>query len=287
MISALTNTFEVFAQYCKAVEGVTVVYDHNLYDNTVCIKLSKDGYYIREIITNHVIDNNLHIHVLQQTLEKLKKHLNIQPIHISGAKLGSIVMDEIATTTQKFSDNDIARIGDLKRRAKNLITQMLRVQDPFFGMINKDKFVLAGGCFTSWYHGESPKDHDVFILGCNGTKLRPDQWSQMSDDRYEFGDANYLNAMNHKAKIVDVVLDKKTNVQYIMTQYKTREELIKHFDVEHACVSYTPADDKLYINPLAFDCIKNKKLMAHDGNISHWRKHKFGLKGFTVETVSV
>ena len=211
----------------------------------------------------------------------------IPTIFISGTKSGSIVMDEIATTTQKFSDNDIARIGDLKRRAKNLITQMLRVQDPIFDMINKDKFVLAGGCFTSWYHGESPKDHDVFVLGGDGNKLHRDQWPE---ERYKLGDANYLKAMNHSPKLVDVILDKQTNVQYIFTQYAAREELIKHFDVEHVCVSYTPHDDKLYISPLAFDCMKNKKLKAHNGDIKSvaaWRLHKFELKGFTVETVSV
>lgn len=201
---------------------------------------------------------------------------------ISGANPKSIIMDEIAITTQKFSENEVARIGDLKRRAKSLISQMLQFQGSFFGMILINRFVLAGGCFTSWYHGESPKDHDVFILGWNGNKLEPDVWPE---ERYKLSDANYLNAINHKAKIVDVILDKQTKIQYIFTQYATREELMKSFDVEHACVSYTPHDDKLYISPLTFDCIKNKKLMAHNGDIKSvaaWRLHKFREKGFKL-----
>lgn len=189
-------------------------------------------------------------------------------------------MDEIATTSQKFSDNDIARIGDLKRRAKALMSPIFA----FHGVIDKTRMVLAGGCFTSWYHGESPKDHDVFVLGSNGAKINPVEWP---GERYRIGDANYLNTMNDNDKIVDVVLDKQTHIQYIVTRYKTREELIKHFDVEHSCVSYVPSDDKLYISPLTFDCIKNKKLMAHNGKIADWRIHKFSLKGFTVENVSV
>lgn len=390
MSVAHTCDFEIFAQYCKDVEGVIVDYTNDLFNNCVRIRLSKDGYHVQEIIRHDVIDSNYHVHVLQQALAKLKNHINqvnpfishpslslkffesymdelcrrtsgewwreyedydyrfmnrnrdklsftqqeleaelqvrggafiqmitdfmemkpmskttqvtigssgaggggtgggvVPTIFISGKNPGMIVMDEIPALKLKFSDNDIARIGDLKRRAKQLIAQMLLIQQPYLDKIIKDKFVLAGGCFTSWYHGETPKDYDVFIL--NWTKGKLDL-ELLSEDRYKVGDANYLNAMNHKAKIVDVVLDKKTNVQYIMTQYKTREELIKNFDVEHACVSYTPTDDKLYISPLTFDCIKNKKLLAHNGDIKSvaaWRLHKFGLKGFTVETVSV
>lgn len=185
-------------------------------------------------------------------------------------------------TSSAFSANDIARIGDLKRRAQSIWNSMKVSQDSFFDMIGTNRVVLAGGCFTSWYHGESPKDHDVFVLGWDGNKLHHDQWPE---ERYKLSDANYLKAMNHSSKLVDVILDKQTNVQYIMTKYQTREELIKHFDVEHACVSYTPADDILYISPLTFDCIKNKKLMPHNGDITSvaaWRIHKFGLKGFTV-----
>lgn len=186
------------------------------------------------------------------------------------------------TTTDKFSDNDIARIGGLKRRAQSVWNGMKASQHSLVGMIDESRFVLAGGCFTSWYHGESPKDHDVFVLDWKGGKVFGDK-QQWPEDRYKIGDIN----MNHSAKLVDIILDKQTNVQYIMTEYKTREELIKHFDVEHACVSYTPHDDKLYVSPLAFDCIKNKKLVAHSGKIAHWRKHKFKLKGFKLETVSV
>jgi hypothetical protein len=192
------------------------------------------------------------------------------------------------TTTDKFSADDVARIGDLKRRAQIAWNSIKSIQDRFFGMmITETRFVLAGGCFTSWYHGESPKDHDVFVLDWKGGKVFAGAFLSWPEDRYKIGDINYLKAMNHSAKLVDIILDKQTNVQYIMTEYKTREELIKHFDVEHACVSYTPHDDKLYVSPLAFDCIKNKKLMAHSGKIAHWRKHKFKLKGFKLETVSV
>lgn len=283
MMTMRIDDFEKFAEYCK-FEGVTFNYARDLYNNTVCIQLSKDGYSIEQKIEAHVLENNLYLYVLQETLAKLKKHIIqqdiIQPIVMSGANSRSIVMDEIATTAQKFSDNDIARIGDLKRRAKSLMSQVFA----FYGVIDKTRMVLAGGCFTSWYHGESPKDHDVFILGSNGAKINPAEWPEQ---RYKIGNADYLNAMNLNAKIDDVILDKQTNIQYIVTRYKTREELIKHFDVEHSCVSYVPSDDKLYISPLTFDCIKNKKLMAHNGKIAHWRIHKFSLKGFTVENVSV
>ena len=218
-------------------------------------------------------------------IQMIKDFMEMNPMVISGTNSKTIFMDEIAITAQKFSDNDIVRIGDLKRRAKSLMSQMLQVQDPFFGMIKLKELVLAGGCFTSWYHGESPKDHDMFILDWTDGKKNLGQWPEQ---RYKVSDVSYLNAINLNAKLVDVILDKQTNIQYILTKYKTREELINHFDVEHACVSYAPAIDKLYISPLTFDCIKNKKLRPHNGNkIASWREFKFKQKGFTLETISV
>lgn len=213
-------------------------------------------------------------------IQMIKDFMEMNPMVISGTNSKTIFMDEIAITAQKFSDNDIVRIGDLKRRAKSLMSKMLQVQDPFFGMIKLKELVLAGGCFTSWYHGESPKDHDVFALGWDGAKINPAEWPE---ERYKIGDANYLKAMNHSPKLVDIILDKQTNVQYIFTQYETREELIKHFDVEHACVSYTPHDDKLYISPLTFDCIKNKKIKPHNNNkIEIWRINKMKARGWNT-----
>ena len=191
----------------------------------------------------------------------------------------------MATTTENFSPQDLARIKDLKRRAHLLYQNMRASQDKFFALFNDNRFVLAGGCFTSWYHGESPKDHDVFILDWTGGKKNLGQWPE---ERYKVSDVSYLNAINLNSNLVDIILDKQTNVQYIVTKYKTREELINHFDVEHACVSYAPAIDKLYISPLTLDCIKNKKLRPHNGNrIASWREFKFKQKGFTLETISV
>jgi len=225
-------------------------------------------------------------------------------ISTSGANPGNIVMDNMSTitqnfscdtttttehtttTTENFSPQDVARIGDLKKRATAITELMKKYQSNFFSVIGDHRFVLAGGCFTSWYHGELPKDHDMFILDWYGGKVFDDKL-QWSEERYKLSDENYLNAMSHNKMIVDVILDKMTNVQYILTKYKTREELIKHFDVEHACVSYVPANDKLYVSPLTFDCIKNKKLRSHNGKIADWRQLKFMQKGFTLETVSV
>jgi hypothetical protein len=150
--------------------------------------------------------------------------------------------------------------------------------------------ILAGGCFTSWFHREEPTDYDVFILNNDQRAIRLlEQLAERTPDAYKVSDEEYLNNANNKGNITKVVLEKSTRVQYIVTKYKTREELISHFDCEHACVSYSPSDEKLFISRSTYDCMKNKVLKSHNGNaIPEWRVSKFiDKRGFKFAIDSV
>jgi hypothetical protein len=65
-----------------------------------------------------------------------------------------------------------------------------------------------------------------------------------------------------------------------VSEFKTREELLAHFDCEHDCISFV--ENKLYISREAFDAMRTKTLKSHNGNkIAGWRKLKFlGDRGF-------
>lgn len=158
------------------------------------------------------------------------------------------------------------------------------------GGLNSRNVILAGGCFTSWFHREEPNDYDVFILN-NDLKANAllDQLARRTPDEYKVSDVVYLNNANNKGNITKVVLEKSTRIQYIVTKYKTREELISHFDSEHACISYSPSDDKLFISRSTYDCMKNKVLKSHNGNaIPEWRVSKFiDKRGFKFAIDSV
>jgi hypothetical protein len=164
-----------------------------------------------------------------------------------------------------FTDEDMEKIKLMKFYAKHV---MERAYVSGF---------LAGGCYTSWYHQEVPKDFDIFVTYNESKKLIMNHAKDVK--RYRLSDGAYLN----NAHIEHAVLDTETNIQYILVNYKHRKEIIDHFDAEHTAVSYDPLIDKLYVSASTLECIKKKILKPHKGNkIVHWREHKFKLKGFKI-----
>ena len=93
-------------------------------------------------------------------------------------------------------------------------------------------------------------------------------------------------SMSLNTEIVDVINNTKTQAQYILTKYQTREELIAHFDYKHCKVSYVPQEDKLYITRETFDCIKNKILKWNNKQLEQpnqiYRKNNFLNQGWVL-----
>ena len=195
-----------------------------------------------------------------------------------------VVADKSVFTSSVFTSAEEINILNLKKMA---YSDSLYIN---IGGLNSRNVILAGGCFTSWFHREEPNDYDVFILN-NDLKANAmlDRLAEITPDEYKVSDEEYLNNANNKGNITKVVLEKSTRIQYIVTKYKTREELISHFDSEHACISYSPSDDKLFISRSTYDCMKNKVLKSHNGNaIPEWRVSKFiDKRGFIFAFDSV
>ena len=162
--------------------------------------------------------------------------------------------------------------------------------------------VIAGGFFTSTIQNSKFKDIDIFVLnndvsvyndltqgfvrqsmaGPDTMRVTDDPTGQKEWSRSE------IMKYNHNPNILDVINNNHTKAQYILTTYKTREELLAHFDYKHCKVSYVPQEDKLYINRETFDCIKNKILKWNNKQLDNpnqiYRKNKFLNEGWVLET---
>ena len=186
-----------------------------------------------------------------------------------------------------------------------------------------DKIVIAGGCFASVLNNEPIKDIDVFLLDddynrvlANGMaeSYRSDEpvtvfpqpprgvltgaigqaganvvtgsisLAPKKNKRVRIGNSNYMD----NTQIEQTVFFEDSRMQYITTKYKTREELVNHFDFKHCCVSYDFTKDKLYITREVYDLIKSKKLVQNSDRIpAQWRFEKFQGRGWKHEPLDV
>lgn len=202
--------------------------------------------------------------------------------------------------------------------AKNEIQRIIDRYDLFNGGIlgrnisyPEESCVFAGGFFASSILDEEYNDIDMFILkdnrgffkdlvsqsnaarsssisGAYAEPLSPTVFGMDSfrNDRWIFRNNeksyNYLN----NDKVVYTAFDNVTRVQYILTKYNTREELLADFDMVHCTVSYVHGKEKkLYITRNAFDCIRKRTIREHNKEsfrkIKAARLQKLTAKGWT------
>lgn len=177
----------------------------------------------------------------------------------------------------------------VKSRAKELCADLDFTRQMFRGM--QPRYTLAGGCFASMFNAERPKDYDIFFLDCDENTTIAEK---LNTNEIKFSvirtkeQLDYLKNKNITAIVDHTIGD--IDYQFIFTKYKTRQELIAHFDFLHACVSYVPHDDKLYITRSTYDSIMSKKLVPNPTAPypNTWRFDKFLNKGWiTDETFSL
>ena len=153
-----------------------------------------------------------------------------------------------------------------------------------FKSLQPDSIVIAGGSFTSILHDEDPKDIDIFVLD-NLAAMKLAHLILLDGDHTDSDPQYDKSASKINANIVNVVNKTINGVKYqwIFTRYKTRQELINHFDFVHTKVSYDPVTDKLYLSPETYHAIMNKELIKNGKNIiAVWRFDKFTKKGWKI-----
>lgn len=190
--------------------------------------------------------------------------------------------EEIIARDKTFSPYDQALINTAKMNLK----QKYWMYIPSELMYSKN-IVIAGGCWTSLFHGETPHDIDVFILNDNKTKgmvhthIQQIRFKNPSSEIIKEGATNYMDNDSIEYTAFDTI----TKLQFITTKYNTRKELVSHFDMLHCCVSYTPWDDKLYISRDVYDIILKKEIRAQSGImelVKPWRIEKMKERGWVV-----
>lgn len=226
-----------------------------------------------------------------------------QPVKISGSEPGQIYVDELNMTTddiRKYIDGGNMTPDDLRKKLfnvneiamiskiKNQLRDYLGRECPHAAMFDWNRIVVAGGYFASAINEEHINDIDLFLLRDFHNKgiIERDIWNvkntPVASHMFTVGDMSYMK--NNKIK--GTLQEHKNKIQYIITEYDTREELVSHFDFKHCCVSYDYHRDKLYITRETFDLIKQKRLVPNPTAINQpqsWRYDKFWIKGWKSE----
>jgi len=172
--------------------------------------------------------------------------------------------EEILARDKTFGPYEQALINTAKQNLK----QKYWMYIPSELMYSKN-IVIAGGCWTSLFHGATPHDIDVFILNDKKTKdmvhkhIEQIKFKNPSSKIIKEGSSNYMDNDSIEYTAFDTI----TKLQFITTKYPTRQKLVEHFDMVHCCVSYTPWDDKLYISRDVYDTILKKEIRSNQKGI--------------------
>lgn len=185
--------------------------------------------------------------------------------------------------TSTFTSEEKSNIYNLKKAIK------LAMNDNGIGNYSNIDMVIAGGFFSTMF-GESShyNDLDVFILNNHAALFEncinnTIQWKVNSSNNR----VGRMNPYFHNPHIMATAKNSVNKVQYILTDYKTREELIASFDFVHCTISYDTIKDVLYITRRAYDANKNKHLINNSKTEPppSWRLQKFLDRGWYVPSV--
>lgn len=188
-----------------------------------------------------------------------------------------------------FNNEEVHVIKESKREIKGQINS----RSLLWNGITRN-VVIAGGFFTSVLQNKPFKDIDIFVLNNDTTVYNEltggfhnaSAPTQVNMTEHGIMRRSEMMSYMHNTNILDVINNTKTQAQYILTKYQTREELLNHFDYKHCKVSYVPEEDKLYINRETFDCIKNKILKWNNKQLEQpnqiYRKNNFLNQGWVL-----
>lgn len=182
-----------------------------------------------------------------------------------------------------FSAEDVRSIEELKVKIERITTEFKKsfrevVKWEIVSNLNvtattlisteanlENGIVVAGGCFASWYHDERANDIDIFLLEFVDKTIIENYFLHLNKDldgnRITTHGANYFSRFPKNDKISCTWKDSKTTIQVIATTFKTKKELLDHFDFVHCCMNYH--NGQLHVSPRVLDAIKTKTLIQN------------------------
>lgn len=181
---------------------------------------------------------------------------------------------DVVKTEQPFSAEEIKSIQRLKEMGA-------KCRGKSFAKPADQQVVIAGGCFVSALHNESPRDIDCFIINDPNKSLIPWFNDLEKQRRCIRNFDNKYSSLSHINGVWDDVntslVNKGLRYQYIHTNFLARKALMDTFDFEHCKISYH--DSTIFTSPLAIECATNKLLYARTKPKEH-RVVKFLNRGF-------
>lgn len=258
--------------------------------NDIQVSVAKDSFFddlvVRVYSKNYGNIKNIPHIELQET-----PHTEIFALILKPMVDEVVSKEKGSSQVSTFNSSEELVIKSLKRNATKHAFRLVEKLGSLKGLNNQidmGKIIIAGGCFVSWFHNEELNDIDVFYLDDHNTSFAGQAY---------IGNAianrpNSIKSHEHYTRYNDMIktvfteqeADTMFDYQYIFTKYKTRRELVDHFDLAHATISYNIGEAKLYITRQAYDALKNKKLVRNDkGDIAEWRIEKFLKRGWTKD----
>lgn len=286
---ALKNAYGIDMDYLNLEEGDQYI-----------LTLSKGGLRLRFSISGYEYKNGHYEQIIRENVDRFRKQLddsalqrqiqdvvNRKVITMSGKNANILILDD-----EMNAALDAIVFDDLKKVKETEDVNIIRFSKEDLDAIQRMKEavrrigapgmnpIIAGGFFASVYWHEEPRDIDLFYLEGDdenriGFKIPPEENVTLTDEA-----GKYLK----NPMITKVISLSVTKRQFIFTKYKTRRELIDHFDMLHCCVSYDVKEDKLYISPAALEAIKHKAIKSNGKNkIAQWRLDKMLSRGWRPE----
>lgn len=280
---ALKNAYGIDMDYLNLEEGDQYI-----------LTLSKGGLRLRFSISGYEYKNGHYEQIIRENVDRFRKQLddsalqrqiqdvmNRKAITMSGKNANILILDdEMNAALDAIVFDDLKKVKETEdvniiRFSKEDLDAIQRMKDAARKVGAKgNNPIIAGGFFASIFWNQEPRDIDVFYLDGDGEDLH------IPKENVSLKEGEYLkNPMITKVASFSV-----TKRQFIFTKYKTRRELIDHFDMLHCCVSYDVKEDKLYISPAALEAIKHKAIKSNGKNkIAQWRLDKMLSRGWRAE----
>lgn len=197
-------------------------------------------------------------------------------------------MENFAIREKLFTPDERIIIGNLKNQIISHLSSALGKNNRRFATAiglalpngPNEGVVLAGGAFASCLQKEPINDYDVYILNDNRHLYE----NLIGKNVGSYSKSDYIKNENILS------IDKQGKVQYILTKFKSREEVIAHMDFKHCTISMTiqnlatGPERRLYITRDAYDCATKKILMLTrpDHPAEEWRTNKFRRRGYSI-----
>jgi hypothetical protein len=186
-----------------------------------------------------------------------------------------------------FSEDEIRKIQGLKFLIAGIHRDHVSGKYDQGFIRHADAYLYAGGFFASTFHDEPHKDIDFFIFQppeYHKTVTATD-WIKTLLTGEDFHktkaieqESEYRSKIN--PHITEVWYHQPSKIQYIFTDYKSREELLSSFDYVHCRVNYYNND--LYISRKMYNAIQDKTLVVNNqAAVRDYREKKFIDRGWT------